>query len=309
VSPGPQVRAPVRSLPSVSTPPYVDLPTSARRVSLPTTRGGLAALRVEAVGEPAGTVLLVPGWTGSKEDFIAVLEPLAALGWTTVAYDQRGQYESAGPDDESAYSIARLAADLLEVVADLADDPVHVVGHSFGGLVSREAVLLSGGARITSLTLLCSGPGTLPQRHHDGMGALHSALPHVPLEIVYDVKEAADREGGWVPPSDAVASFMRLRFTSNNPYGLRAKTGILLDTPDRTGELAALAREGFPVAVVYGPGDDAWTLEEQDAVAAAVGTTPVVVPGAGHSPAAELPELTATVLDGVLRGFTGRPPG
>jgi pimeloyl-ACP methyl ester carboxylesterase len=131
----------------------------------------------------------------------------------------------------------------------------------------------------------------------------------VPLEIVYDVKEAADREGGWVPPSDAVAAFMRRRFTSNNAYGLRAKTGILLDTTDRTDELAALAHDGFPVAVVYGPGDDAWTLEEQDTVAAAVGTTPVVVPGAGHSPAAELPELTAGVLDALLRGFAARTPG
>jgi pimeloyl-ACP methyl ester carboxylesterase len=291
----------------VSTPPYVDLPTSARRVTLPTSRGPLVGLRVEAVGEPAGTVLLVPGWTGSKEDFIAVLEPLAALGWTVVAYDQRGQYESIGPDDESAYTLARLAVDLLEVAAGLGR--VHVVGHSFGGLVSREAVLTGGGDGLASLTLLCSGPGTLPQRHHDGMGALHAALPHVPLGIVYDVKEAADREGGWVPPSDAVADFMRRRFTANNPYGLRAKTGILLDTPNRTDELAALARDGVPVAVVYGPGDDAWTLEEQDAVAAAVGTAPVVVPGAGHSPAAELPELTAQVLDAVLRGFDARTPG
>ena len=300
-------RALVRSLPSVSTPPYVDLPSSARRVTLPTSRGALVGLRVEAVGERAGTVLLVPGWTGSKEDFIAVLEPLAALGWTVVTYDQRGQHESIGPDDESAYTLARLADDLLEVVADLGPGPVHVVGHSFGGLVAREAVL--GGDGIASLTLLCSGPGTLPQRHHDGMGALHAALPHVPLEIVYDVKEAADREGGWVPPSDAVAAFMRRRFTSNNAYGLRAKTGILLDTTDRTDELAALAHDGFPVAVVYGPGDDAWTLEEQDAVAAAVGTTPVVIEGAGHSPAAELPELTAEVLDDVLRGFAARTPG
>jgi pimeloyl-ACP methyl ester carboxylesterase len=293
----------------VSTPPYVDLPTSARRVTLATTRGPLVGLRVEAVGEPAGTVLLVPGWTGSKEDFIAVLEPLAALGWTTVAYDQRGQYESIGPDDESAYTLARLAEDLLEVIGDLGPGPVHVVGHSFGGLVSREAALAAGGQGLASLTLLCSGPGTLPQRHHDGMGALHSALPHVPLEVVYDVKEAADHEGGWVPPSEAVGAFMRRRFTSNNPYGLRAKTGILLDTPDRTAELAALARDGFPVAVAYGPSDDAWTLEEQDSVAVAVGTTPVVVTGAGHSPAAELPELTASVLDALLRGFATRTPG
>jgi pimeloyl-ACP methyl ester carboxylesterase len=280
-----------------------------RRVALPTAYGDLAALRVDASAPAAGTVLLVPGWTGSKEDFIAVLEPLAALGWTAVAYDQRGQFESGGPDDETAYSLARLAGDLLDVAAGLGDGPLHLVGHSFGGLVAREAVLTTGGAGFASLTLLCSGPGTLPQRHHDGMGALFSALPAVPLDVVYDVKEAADREGGWKPPSDAVADFMRRRFTSNNPYGLRAKTGILLDTPDRTDELAALARDGFPVAVVYGPDDDAWPLEAQDAVAAAVGTVAVAIPGTGHSPAAERPELTAETLDALLRGFAARRDG
>ena len=293
----------------MSTPPYVDLPGSARRVALPTAHGDLAALRVEASPPVAGTVLLVPGWTGSKEDFIAVLEPLAARGWTTVAYDQRGQFESAGPDDEAAYTLARLAADLLDVAAGLGPGPLHLVGHSFGGLVAREAVLTTGGAGFASLTLLCSGPAALPQRHHDGMGALFSALPAVPLDIVYDVKEAADREGGWKPPSEAVAEFMRRRFVSNNPYGLRAKTGILLDTPDRTDELAALARDGFPVGVVYGPTDDAWTLEEQDDVAAALGTRAVSIPGTGHSPAAERPDVTAELLDALLRGFAVRADG
>ena len=291
----------------MSTPPYLDLPAGARPVLLPTSRGDLAGVRIDAEGDPSGTCLLVPGWTGSKEDFIAVLAPLSRRGWNVVAYDQRGQFESRGPEDESAYTLAALAADLLEVLAGIG--PAHVVGHSFGGLVAREAALTSGGVGFASLTLLCSGPGSLPASHHDGLGALHAALPHVPLDVVWEVKSAADREGGWVPPSPEVDEFMRRRFVANSPYGLRAKTGILLDTPDRTGELAALAREGFPVAVVYGPGDDAWTLEEQDAVAAAVGTTPVVVPGAGHSPAAELPELTATVLDGVLRGFARPHPG
>ena len=272
-------------------------------MSLPTPRGALAGLRIDAVGETAGTIVLVPGWTGSKEDFIAVLEPLADHGWNVVALDQRGQYESAGPEDEESYSLAALAADLLAVVDGLGHGPIHLIGHSFGGLVCREAVLASGGAGIASLTLLCSGPGALPGNHRDGLGAMHAALPHVSLETIYDVKEAADLEGGWVPPSTAVADFLRLRFVANSPHGLRAKTGILLDTPDRTDELAALARDGFPVAVVYGPADYAWPLAEQDRVAAAVGTTPVIVPGAGHSPAAEVPEVTAEVLDRLLRGF------
>lgn len=284
----------------MSTPPYLDLPIGARRVALPTTRGDLAGLRIDAE-DPVGTLLLVPGWTGSKEDFLAVLEPLARRGWTVVAYDQRGQYESAGPDEESAYTLASFAQDLLEVAAGLGE--VHLVGHSFGGLVSREAVLASGGAGFASLTLLCSGPGPLPAGHRDKLGAMHAALPQVPLPVIWDVKEAADREAGWAPPSDEVGAFMRTRFVSNNPYALRAKTAILLDTPDRTDELAALAADGFPVGVVYGPDDDAWPLAEQDRVAAAVGTAPVVVPGTGHSPAADDPEAAATAIDALVRGF------
>jgi len=287
----------------VSTPPYLDLPDGARRVSLGTSSGLLAGLRSEPGGEPIGTILLVPGWTGSKEDFIAVLGPLAERGWVVVSYDQRGQYESSGPDDEAAYSLPLLARDLLEIVASLGPEPVHVIGHSFGGLVAREAALASGGQGFASLVLLCSGPSALPSSHHDGLGALHAALPHVPLGVVYDVKEVADIEGGWVPPSAEVSAFMRHRFVSNSPYGLRAKTGIMLDTPDRTDELAALARDGLPVLVVYGPADDAWPLSEQDRVAAAVGSTPVIIPGTGHSPAAEMPDVTADVIDAMLRSL------
>jgi pimeloyl-ACP methyl ester carboxylesterase len=291
----------------VSTPPFVDLPESVRRVTVGTTRGPLAALRADAVGERLGTVVLVPGFTGSKEYFIAVLAPLAQRGWDVLAYDQRGQLDSPGPQDESAYSLAALAADLLEVVAG-EPSPVHVIGHSFGGLVSREAALAAGGGPIASLTLLCSGPGPLPASHHESLGALRSALPHVPLETVWSVKEPADRAAGW-DPSPEIAEFCHRRFVSNSPWGVRAKAGILCDTPDRTDELAALAASGFPVAVVYGPGDDAWTTAEQDAVAAAVGTSPVVVPGSGHSPAAEAPEATTEALDTLLRGFAAGSQG
>ena len=87
----------------MSTPPFLDLPRGVQATRLPTVRGELAAL----VAAPTGDVrrapaLLVPGIMGSKEDFIAVLAPLAAAGYPVTALDQRGQYESAGdrrPDD------------------------------------------------------------------------------------------------------------------------------------------------------------------------------------------------------------------
>ena len=67
--------------------------------------------------------MLVPGFTGSKEDFVAVLAPLAAAGWRVVTYDQRGQHETPGapPPGEvvtaESYALSELALDLLAIVA------------------------------------------------------------------------------------------------------------------------------------------------------------------------------------------------
>src|SRR3954465_7160779 len=69
-----------------------------------------------------GTVLMVAGYTGSKEDFAPLLAPLAEAGYRVVAIDQRGQYESPGPDDPAAYSVTELGADVLEVARVLKDE-------------------------------------------------------------------------------------------------------------------------------------------------------------------------------------------
>jgi len=82
----------------VSTPRYLDLPDQVRPVAIASERGAFAALEAR----PASGVcerrpaLLVPGFTGSKEDFIPVLQSLAAAGRRVVAMDMLGQYESQG---------------------------------------------------------------------------------------------------------------------------------------------------------------------------------------------------------------------
>jgi pimeloyl-ACP methyl ester carboxylesterase len=93
--------------------PYpVELPEVARRRTLCVEDGRLAALEAAPAGPVPvrGVGVLVPGFTGSKEDFIPLLPPIAEAGYRVIAYDQRGQYESAGPDRERAYSIASFAA-------------------------------------------------------------------------------------------------------------------------------------------------------------------------------------------------------
>jgi hypothetical protein len=85
-----------------------------------TDRGTFAVLdNRSAVDEPRGSAVLVPGFTGSKEDFIAVLAPLAARGVHALALDLAGQYESTRPDD-TVYSLGGFAADVWSVTHQLA---------------------------------------------------------------------------------------------------------------------------------------------------------------------------------------------
>ena len=148
----------------MSTPRSLRLPRQVTTTTIATSRGQFAALvarsdRGVSERQPA---LLVPGYTGSKEDFIAVLEPLAAAGRAVTAIDMRGQYQSPAAPDSRGYQPAELAADLIAVAAAIAGDAaqVHLLGHSFGGLIAREAVLTEPAAFL-SLTLLGSGPGTI----------------------------------------------------------------------------------------------------------------------------------------------------
>ncbi len=279
----------------VSTPPFVEIPAGTERRELAVPGGPLAALWAPAAGVPRGTVVFVPGFTGSKEDFIAVLAPLQQRGWSVLAYDQRGQYESPGPDDESAYTVDALGTDLLTVVAELGAGPVHAVGHSFGGLVLRTAATRSPQA-FASVTLLCSGPTGLPADQHGPLRRLHGALPTTPLAVIGAIREERDRAAGWVPPSAAVEQFCRDRFVANNPWSLRALADQLVTTTDSTAALAATLG-AVPVHVVYGDGDDVWPTAQQDQMARVLGVTPVVIAGCGHSPTAELPDTTAATLD------------
>lgn len=74
---------------------------------------------------------------------------------------------------------------------------------------------------------------------------------------------------------------------------------MLADAPDRIDDVARAEVPGF---VVYGESDDAWPLALQDAMAARLGSTPVVIAGAGHSPAVDQPETLADVLTGLWAG-------
>jgi pimeloyl-ACP methyl ester carboxylesterase len=241
--------------------------------------------------EPLGTALLVPGFTGSKEDFVSLLPLLAADGWRVVTYDQRGQYQSAGTPEP--YTLTSFAEDALALLEETASGPVHLLGHSFGGLVAQQAVLDAPDVAAT-LTLLCSGPGAMPPEDAPPLLLVAEALGVLPIEDVWQAKLAWELDHGWVAPTDPeVMAFLHQRFIANDPASLAAIARLLVGAPDQIEELAKVAP---PTLVAYGAGDDAWPLPDQDAMASRLGARLEVLTGAAHSPAVEDPTATAALL-------------
>ena len=275
----------------MSTPPFLEPPEGVQAQRLPTARGDFAVLTAPSGGDtPQAPVLLVPGFTGSKEDFIAVLEPIAAAGHPVTALDLRGQFETPGTEDPTSYDVKELAEDLLSVVARLGA-PVHLVGHSFGGLVARAAALADRGS-LRSLTLLDSGPAAIPHPASSNLALMVQALPTTDLETIWLVKRQLELSSRPGPPPN-IEDFLRTRFLATHPVALRRLAEQLLDETDRTDELAGLE---LPILVAFGARDDAWPPAEQRQMASRLGARLVVFADAAHSPAAESPEETAEAL-------------
>jgi pimeloyl-ACP methyl ester carboxylesterase len=279
----------------VSRPRTLALDPGIRRVDLRTERGTFACWTCEPQKTPLphGSVLLIPGFTGSKEDFAPLLPLLADSGWSVATYDQRGQFESVG-DPADDYSLAGFAEDCVAVAAGLfgTDERVHLVGHSFGGLVAAVAAIGHPEA-WASLTLMCSGPGAIPGDRSKAALEAADLVEREGLEAGWLAKQRDEEERGVEPANGEVAEFLHRRFHANGVASLAAISRHIGTADDRTHDLAALP---IKVALMRGADDDAWPHAVQDELASALGTTVEVIADAAHSPAVEASEATRDAL-------------
>jgi len=233
-----------------------------------------------------------------------------------LTYDQIGQHESDGSDDPADYALPRVAQDLADLIEEAArrlgrEDPPHLIGHSFGGLVAQQAVAM-GVVRPASLVLLCTGPGAVPSHRWGALPHLVDALPHTALDELWTRKREIERANALAAGQAAdldpqVEAFLEARWMRNHPEQLRSFGQHLMSQESLTDLLVDRLGSRIPVAVLWGEHDDIWPIPMQAELAQRLGTEGIEIPGGSHSPNADDPAGLVQALAQAW-GMQLRPP-
>lgn len=238
-----------------------------------------------STGPASGTpVLLLHAWGESRRSFDQLV-PLLPVTIRAIALDQRGHGDSGQP--EEGYSLEDFAADIVAFMDVAGLSTAVLVGSSSGGYVAQQVAVTSP-QRVAGLVLVGS------PRDLQGRPPFADAIDQLsdPLDADW-VRESMT----WFPRfhpvprwyiDDRVRDGVRIpaRVWRDTFYGL-----IAARPPTDAGTIVA------PTLVICGGRDELLTLEQEEALSAAIPVSRLVIyEDTGHLVLWEQPERVASDL-------------
>ncbi|MFI6907037.1 alpha/beta fold hydrolase [Nonomuraea sp. NPDC050394] len=245
-----------------------------------TVPGGRLAVVVRR-GGTATPALFLHGLNSSADVWTAV-SGLLPRDRALAAMDLRGH---GGSTHEGSFEVERQTADVLAVINRLGWPRAHLVGSSYGGGLAL-AVAAAHPGRAATVTMFGTALDPAPETVKPALDLLAGAgVTGFFAAIAPEWTFAPGADPGLVAEANRVAA-------ANSP----ATVARLLEAGFTADFRPAAAGVGCPVLVARGEHDRTCPHEAAAKTAAALGTGQHTVPGAGHLPMAEAPELTAALI-------------
>ncbi len=276
-------------------------------------RGHDLAYRIvgEVVEEGTFPLLVLHGGPGASYDYLQPLESVAQSGRCVIFYDQLGSGRSGHPDDPSLWTVDYYVAEVDGVREALGLERIHLLGHSWGGMLGMEYALTRPEG-LESLTIASSPASArlwvseanrllseLPRdvqdtiRRHEEAGTVDS--PEFQAASLQFYQRHACRLDPWPPyvtrSFDFLAEYPQV-YNAMQGHSEFVITGSLKDW-DVTGRLAEIT---IPVLITSGRFDEA-TPSVAGAVQSALdGSQWVVFENSSHMSHVEETERYVQVL-------------
>ncbi|MFZ1382375.1 MAG: alpha/beta hydrolase [Scrofimicrobium sp.] len=261
------------------------LPSGTETLTFDAPSGGLAAA---AWGPKDGVpVLLLPGITGSKEDFSLIGPVLGNNGYRAVAVDLAGQFASgdAGPDQDGHWSLDLHTEDALAILRQIGR--AHLVGYSYSGIVASNVAVMN--LELLRSVVYLSAPPISGDSFRK-MRVVGVLSRFVTPRMGSAILRGAIRNGiNWLPRKRKEFIKYRLKFTKKQSVDDTMAT--MMAVPDYE---EALATSSLPLRVTAGTGD-LWSLKTHRAFADRIGAQ-FKSYRSGHSPAESTPQEYARDL-------------
>lgn len=244
-------------------------------------------------------LLLLHGFTGSSQNWASQLE-FFSQQFLTIAPDLPGHGKTESPADLSRYSIEHTAEDIVTLLKNLTQEPVHLVGYSMGGrlalyLALKYPQVFRSGILESASPGLESPEARLERRLSDEQLALRIEQNGIPDFVDYWERLPLFDSQKNLP--EQVRQNLKNQRLNNHPGGL-ANSLRGMGTGVQPSLWEKLQQLHLPTLLLTGELDSKFTQIARQMQARLPHAQHTIIPSAGHTIHLEQPELfNRTVLE------------